>query len=204
MVLRKNRPFYFNIYFRLWKVMSMKQISFVPFLFFLLSIVLLTVGCGPKRPQDMPKTYPTVVKITKKGEPIPGVAIAFFKTDSVLTSSAISGVTGPDGIAHIRTIFKSYTDDGVPEGTYELTAHASVKVEDLKTPEEIRAMSISEQAQYEWEMDEIIREIPPVTPPQWNDRGTLQITVGKEVSENTLEIEATDYYNYETNTEIEQ
>ena len=181
----------------------MKRISFVPLWLVLLSMVLTTLGCGPKRPSDMPKTYPTVVKITKNGEPIPEVTIAFFKTDGVLTSGAISGVTGPDGIAPMRTIFKSYTDDGVPEGTYELTAYASVKVDDLKTPEEIRAMSIAEQAQYEREMDEIIREIPPITPPQWKDRGVLQMTVGQDVSGNKLEIEATDYFDYETNKEIE-
>ena len=74
-------------------------------------------GCGEKRPDGMPKLYPTVLLVKEGGTPLPDVFVTFYNEDGSLPRWNIGGVTDANGILKLNTYGKY---SGVPEGKFKV------------------------------------------------------------------------------------
>ncbi|MGQ9575084.1 MAG: hypothetical protein ACUVUC_07180 [Thermoguttaceae bacterium] len=80
-----------------------------------LAILGIMAGCGKARSKH-PPTYPTTATVTYKGKPVEGARVDFHPTDLKKGVTA-SGLTGPDGVAKLRTPFA----EGAVAGSYLVT-----------------------------------------------------------------------------------
>lgn len=82
-----------------------------------LFVIVLSSGCGPKRPDGMPPLYPLTLQVTQKGEPLAEASVSLFSADGSSTWSS-GGLTGEDGNLVVFTHGKY---SGVPAGKYKVT-----------------------------------------------------------------------------------
>ena len=128
-------------------------------------LVCAVIGCGAKKPADMPETVPFTVKVVDGGKGIEGVHV-FFIYDK---NPSISAVTDSSGVAQMSTSLQQYTAKGAPVGDYRVTCTKDPMVEHWKTAQERALMSPGDASAYmkEWQAkcDELPREIPKI----WSD-----------------------------------
>ncbi len=147
----------------------------------------VAVGCGPKKPADMPETYPFKVKIVDGSKPIADVQVQMLWEKN----SVVTGVTGADGVAEMKTTLQKFTTKGAPEGEFRVLCTKDPKVDHWKTDQERAEMSSGEAAAYmkEWQAkcDELPREIPKV----WKDfdKTPLKASVPNGGGEVTFDVE---------------
>ena len=86
-----------------------------PLLFIVALLVVQAPGCHSHKPAGMPKLYPCNIKIVdKSGEIVENASVTATNPDSKWASI---GLTGPDGIAEMKT---NGMYPGVPLGTYKV------------------------------------------------------------------------------------
>lgn len=88
-------------------------------LFLVLSVVVIAIGCGPKRPDFLPKTFPTTVKVVDGATPIEGAQVTLLPSVP-LPSVTVYGVTDAMGVAKIGSNAGSNVFDGAPAGEYSV------------------------------------------------------------------------------------
>jgi len=125
-----------------------------------LVLVILTTGCGKKRPEGLGKTYPCSVEVTKGGEPLDDAKVILLSKTGI--GFTMVGKTGTDGIAKIVTEFDY---PGVPEGTYSV---AIIKPPQNPVPEkteaELEQMSMAEKQAYSIERGNASRNLVKIIP----------------------------------------
>ncbi len=152
------------------------------------SLSLVFVGCGKKKPDGFPDVQPFTVKVVDGSKPIEGALVRF---NGDVGSLAISGKTDSSGVAVISTGLKGYSAKGVPVGDYRVQVEKEPLAEHWKTPEEQSQMSKPEKDKYldEWlaKCAELPREVPKV----WNsyDDTPLKATVSAGGGEVTFDVE---------------
>lgn len=100
----------------------------------LVGLVILTqlVGCGPKKPDGMPKLYPCELTFTQGGKPVEGVLVNLYPDEGCDQRWRSGGTTDASGVIRPRTEGKF---DGVPVGKYKITAFKTI-IEDGPAPTE--------------------------------------------------------------------
>lgn len=144
------------------------------------------VGCGPKKPADMPETVPFKVSVVDGSTPIADVRILFIHSGNTV----ITGTTNALGVAEMSTTLQNYTAPGAPLGEYRVTCTKDPMVDHWKTADERAKMDPGEAGAYqkEWEAKcaELPREIPIIwknfdkTPLKANVTGAGELTFDVE------------------------
>lgn len=91
-----------------------------------LSVVMIAVGCGPKRPAFLPDTFPTTVKVVDGGAGIEGVTVTLYRTEP-LPNVTVYGVTDASGVAKIASMAGGNNFDGAPAGEYTVTCNKKIE-----------------------------------------------------------------------------
>ena len=137
------------------------------FLLLPLALVLaVSLGCGPKMPQGMPKLYPATVTVNfDDGKPVGGASVIFRLTDPVLPRTWLhSGTTDSEGKVNLMTDGEY---PGIPAGKYTVTIEKyEVEGTTAKTAEPVAPQPAAQQDQ-----PSPSRRPPP--PPSLPTRGTV-------------------------------
>ncbi len=146
-----------------------------------------SLGCGPKAPDDMPEIYPFKVKVVDGSKAIADVDVFFIATSG---SVSISGKTDKNGVAEIFSTLRGYAAKGAPAGEYKITCSKDPQPEHWKTPAELAAASVGEQAEYHAEYEAKRAEMPREIPEVWKDfdRTPLSATVSAGGGEVTFDV----------------
>ena len=108
--------------------MKMKKLLLT---FSLLFCVALIIGCGPKRPEGLPKLVSCVLTFQyEDGSPVGNATVSLAPEDDNLRQWSISGSTNASGVATITT---NAEFTGAPAGKYKVVIR---KVELLPTDEQ--------------------------------------------------------------------
>ena len=121
--------------------------------FFVLTTILITQGCGKKFPDGFPKVYPINITITDGGTPLSSVKISFLTNTA---SFAVSGETDASGVPKIVTAQGEFSAEGIPAGDYVVTLQDVMKIDIGVSAAEIAAMSRSEQGKLEEKRQKLI------------------------------------------------
>ena len=98
----------------------------------LLIVMLLSGGCQ-KRPEGLPKPYPTTVTVTNAGQAIEGAKVTLLPA-TALPSVTIYGDTDANGKAVIHSLCEGLIFEGAPQGEYRVVVS---KTPDVQIPEEL-------------------------------------------------------------------
>jgi len=115
-------------------------------------------GCGgPAEPTGFPKLVrPVTIKVHKNGEPLSDVTVILHPKDTMLPF-LMTGKTGADGVATIRTSRNTYSRPGAPVGKFlvQLTEVIEVDMQGFaaETSRELTAWS----REYDRRMDALRR-----------------------------------------------
>ena len=163
----------------------------------LLLAMIFILGCGPKRPKEMPKTYPCKIKLTKDGNPVSGVGITLISNNSAYGSLAVGGTTETDGVAKITTYYSTYGDKGAPSGEFQVTVIEvpAIPKEVLVTPDELSKMTGPEREGAIAKMDAARRNVQRVVPFSFAvpDSTPLKVTVAESKQGTEVSFEINDY-----------
>lgn len=160
------------------------KLSFVSISLLLVVTVLLTTGCGRKKPPGMPKLYKTVLVVKQAGKPMVGARVSLYNQDDSQSRWIVSGTSDSAGRA---TIFTETYFSGAPAAKYKVTVSKSDqdKVElpsDNATPQEL--------AEYKKKL----RESPPkerhFVEDAYRRPTTTPIEIVVEAKGNEIEIDA--------------
>jgi hypothetical protein len=113
---------------------------------FMISIMLFFSGCGPTRPEAMPKTFPCKITILKDGVPLSGIDVSLFNTKEKGALS-ISAYTDSNGVANIKTAWGNYSTSGVPAGSYKITLMKHIALPDDGVTEEQKEQFTPKEAE---------------------------------------------------------
>jgi hypothetical protein len=92
------------------------------YLFILLFFTLWFSGCNEKRPENMPKLYPTRLTFVQEDQPLTG-AMVLLKRQIESTQYSCGGMTDANGVVQIQTHGKYL---GAPEGIYTVTVSKTI------------------------------------------------------------------------------
>lgn len=162
----------------------MKYSFFSTSVLLIVTVVLLTVGCGKAKPAGMPKLYSTVIVVMQEGKPLSNARVSLYNIDDPQSRWIVSGTSDASGRAtvHTETDFK-----GAPAAKYKV---AVAKVErdfvelpsDNATPKEIE------------EYRKRIKAAPPMerffVEDAYRNRDTTPIEITVEAKHNEIEIDA--------------
>jgi len=96
--------------------------------FSLLFCVALIVGCGPKRPEGMPKLVSCVLTFQyEDGEPVGEAMVTLVPEDASLQQWSISGSTNASGVV---TIYTHADFAGAPAGKYKVVVRKTELIPD--------------------------------------------------------------------------
>lgn len=87
--------------------------------------VALVIGCGPKRPDFLPKTFPVSAKVVDGGAPVEGVTVVLFPSQP-LPNVTIHGTTSSDGTTAIASMAGGNNFNGAPAGEYVVTLNKKI------------------------------------------------------------------------------
>jgi len=157
---------------------------------------ILTSGCGPKRPAEMPKTYPLSIVVKKSGAPMNEVTVTLY-SEEAQGRWTTAGTTDASGTAEMRSICRGYVDRGAPEGEHKvlLTAKLSQAASE-KTPSEreIRNMSDAERKERSESREEYNekRKAAMIFPREFSSIKDTPFSVTVEKGAKVVEIEVAD------------
>ena len=96
---------------------------------------LCCVGCGPKKPDGIPKLLPTYVTIVKDSNPVKDANVFLVPgTNAPSGSWSIMGVTDDAGKATIETSQGEWKAPGAPEGEYKVYLTKLAAIEEPEKP----------------------------------------------------------------------
>ncbi len=156
---------------------------------------IFLAGCGPKFPVDFPKTYPCVISVVDGETPLEGVFVDVLDEGRPILN--ITGQTDANGRAKPTTYQGTFMKVGIPEGEFVVLVSKPPVREDFKTPEELDALSRSEQIEYEEEVLAQMEAQPKVVPPILSEKSTsplkVKMTAADKGSE-VLKIDVSEYW----------
>ena len=135
---------------------TMNDKSSIPIFVFLLIFTFFVSGCGPGAPPGFPQVVPCEISVLKDGVPLPQVTVILV-SDGAKEWFA-SGETDASGVTKINTSINSYSQAGVPEGTYKVTFNQIPQVKVEKSQQELFDMAPVEKAAYQAKMEQLIKE----------------------------------------------
>lgn len=93
----------------------MKALQIVSILLF---CIVLVSGCGPKRPEGLPKLYECVLTFQQEdGSPLDGATVSLISDDPALAQWSFAGATDSSGTAKIRA---GGDFSGAPTGKFKV------------------------------------------------------------------------------------
>ena len=130
---------------------------------FILAFVI-GFGCsrGPKRPADMPKPTPCIVRVTFGGEVMEGVSVYLTPEDKHVNKWGAAGLTNAEGRAIMKT---NAAFEGAVPGNYTISFRKLAEPVDMNTPPTLipekytlgksqETMTVSkEQSEYTFSLD---------------------------------------------------
>ena len=131
---------------------KMKHTTFFATYCIILTLITL-VGCGKTPPPGLPPLAPCKVKVHDSGRPLANIGVFFQRTEGQ-SGWSLSGQTGADGIAVAQTVVGSFTDSGLPIGTYRVTVYEPIElpqdivIKDASMPEKQRNEMLAKQKNY--------------------------------------------------------
>ena len=122
----------------------MKKLNILPLCALTLALIVAS-GCGPKRPEEMPKTYPLCIVVKQAGAPMKDVAVSLASEDAQGRWTT-AGTTDESGTAQMRTICRGYVESGAPEGEHKVLLSAKLEKPDAaKAPSETEMRNMTEE-----------------------------------------------------------
>ena len=94
------------------------------------------LGCGPKKPDGMPKLAPVVVTVVQEGTPLAEANVSFYAEAQENRQWACGGVTDASGKLTVTTRGKY---PGMPLGKYKVTVEKTLVEDPPLTDEEFKA-----------------------------------------------------------------
>lgn len=91
----------------------------------LLTITAFLAGCGPRRPDFLPDTFPTTVTVVDGGSPVEGVTVTLFRAEA-LPNVTVYGVTDSSGATKIASMAGGNNFDGAPAGEYTVICNKKI------------------------------------------------------------------------------
>lgn len=88
--------------------------------------VSIVFGCGPKRPDFLPKTFPTTVKVVDGGSPVEGVSVILYPA-TTLPNVSVHGTTDGGGTAAITSLAGGNDFSGAPAGEFTVTLNKRIE-----------------------------------------------------------------------------
>lgn len=91
----------------------------------LIGVVLGSFGCsrGPKKPEGMPKLYPTEITVNSESGPVADAIVSLVPADGSRAQWSSGGRTNAQGMARVKTHGQF---DGVPTGKYKVIVKKTV------------------------------------------------------------------------------
>jgi hypothetical protein len=128
----------------------------------MIPVILLFSGCGPTRPEGMPKTAPCTITVLKDGVPVPDVDVSLFRAEGNGALS-ISAYTNSSGVAKIKTAWGKYRTQGAPVGICQvtLTKHVALPPDGV-TEAQMERFTPQEAAAYEKKREADIDKLRPI------------------------------------------
>ncbi|MDR1493310.1 MAG: hypothetical protein LBT05_11395 [Planctomycetaceae bacterium] len=151
---------------------------------------ILIVGCSEKIPANFPKNLvPFNVKLLNKGVPVEEAWISFVP-ENMTTEYAINTFTNKAGVAEIKTWVGSFSQSGVPAGTYQAVILHEPKPSREISQHEIDTLKLEELMAIEAEIKKEQAKLPKPVPKAWGDSKTspLKITIPEKGGSVTIEI----------------
>ncbi|MDR1960060.1 MAG: hypothetical protein LBQ54_13615 [Planctomycetaceae bacterium] len=153
--------------------------------------VVSFLGCR-RKPEGFPQVWPCSVTIVNGSTPIEGASVTFHYEAGANAPVTVTGVTGTNGTAVMKSMQTSYVTAGAPAGKCKVVVKKNPFVPDTRTNEEKKAMSLDETEAYKQSLidaaDKMPREIPPILEGPWStpiafevseSQATLTIDVSK-------------------------
>lgn len=160
------------------------------------SFIITLIGCGPKVPKDMPKTYPCKITVKKGGTPVEGASVLLVMA-SYPENLAVAGRTDASGVAEILSSSGSYSVSGAPAGEATIVVQKTPEVPDnVRKPKEVVVkMTPPEQNAYAAEIAKAIAALPKIVPQSLTSpaTSTAKITVNDNKSGAEMTLELNDY-----------
>ena len=158
-----------------------------------MALLLLLVGCGPKKPDGFPPVFPCKVTVTKEGKPLADVSVILMP-EQAGGAHASGGKTDSSGVAVVRTNQANYLAAGAPEGQFKIILTKPVEPEGKLPDEEVNKMPGHERNKYAMEMLRKANAMKPIIPPNLTkaDKTPLKLSItssGGELSVNIDEFE---------------
>lgn len=105
----------------------MKKCLTFAVLLFLIAVV--SIGCGPKRPEGLPDLYPTEITINCNGAPLAGAYVTVMNAEAPI-SFAIGGKTNEMGVAAMQVQIAEGDFMGAPEGNLSVLVSKTTIIKD--------------------------------------------------------------------------
>lgn len=151
------------------------------------AIACSILGCGKKKPADMPDLVPFKVKVVDGSTPIEGVQVLL----TYDKNPVITGVTDKSGVAELTTTLQGYTSKGAPKGDFRVACIKEPFLEHWKTPQERAMMDPGQAGEYNKEYQAKLAEIPREVPASWADsmQSGLTLTIDGSTDEATFDVD---------------
>ena len=164
----------------------------IKFLSLLMLATLFCVGCGPKKPDGIPKLNQTKITVQKAGAPVVEANVFLVPDGAPSGSWSVSGKTDAMGVAVIKTMQGDWEAPGAPEGNYKIYLTKFTKIEEPERPANMDEDEEAKKAYYA-EREKRLKEAGSEIPPAMNDAATsgLTISVGASLTELTIDVDET-------------
>ena len=156
----------------------------------LLLAALFCVGCGPKKPDGIPKLNQTKITVQKSGSPVVNANVFLVPDGAQAGSWSVSGKTDQTGVAIIKTMQGDWEAPGAPEGNYKIYLTKFVEIEEPERPDNMDEDEEAKKAYYA-EREKRLKEAGSEIPPAMTDAGTsgLTISVAAGMTELTIDVD---------------
>jgi len=144
--------------------------------------MILVIGCGPTRPDGIPKLYPATVTVQNGASPIAEANILLVAQGGGHSGSwAVAGITNASGVAVITTSQGEWRGNGAPEGEYRVYITKLPDVHQDPLPEELINDSDAIE-RHAGEYMRLLRDAPKIIPDILTDPSRTPLTLVVSIS----------------------